>query len=86
MGPSTYVDTAGEQVTHSRHHEWNHGIGEVFMALQNAGLDVTTLDEHRFLEWKMISQQVERDQRFYLPDDQIDMVPMMYSIAATKPA
>ncbi|MGB3736642.1 MAG: class I SAM-dependent methyltransferase [Ilumatobacter sp.] len=84
--PNTYVDTAGEQLTHSRSHEWNHGIGEVFMALTNAGLRVTTLDEHRFLDWRMIPQQVERDELFHLPDDQIDMVPMMYSIAAMKPA
>lgn len=82
----TYVDTAGEQLTNSRCHEWNHGIGEVFMALTNAGLHVTTLDEHRFLDWRMVPQQVERDELFYFPDDQIDMVPTMYSIAASKPA
>jgi SAM-dependent methyltransferase len=82
----TYVDAGGEQLQHSRCHEWNHGIGEVFMALTNAGLHVTTLDEHRFLDWRMISQQEERDELFYLPEDQLDMVPMMYSIAASKPA
>lgn len=83
---NTYVDTGGAQLEQSLHHEWNHGIGEVFMALTNAGLTVTRLDEHRFLDWKMIPQQIERDELFYLPDDQIDMVPMMYSIAATKPS
>jgi SAM-dependent methyltransferase len=81
----TYVDTGGEQLQHSRCHEWNHGIGEVFMALTNAGLQITTLDEHRFLDWRMIPQQEERNALFYLPNDQIDMVPMMYSIAASKP-
>jgi SAM-dependent methyltransferase len=81
----TYVDTAGEQLEHSTCHEWNHGIGEVFMALTNAGLHITTLDEHRFLDWRMIPGQVERDELFYLPDDQIDMVPMMYSMVATQP-
>ena len=83
--PDTYVDTGGAQLEHSRCHEWNHGIGEVFMALTNAGLQVTTLDEHRFLDWKMIPQQIEREELFYLPDDRIDMVPMMYSIVAAKP-
>lgn len=84
--PNTYVDTDGAQIENARCHEWNHGLGEVFMALTNAGLRVTTLDEHKFLDWKMIPGQVERDELFYLPDDQIDMVPMMYSIAAVKPA
>lgn len=81
----TYVDTDGAKITETRSHEWNHGLGEVFMALTSAGLQVHTLDEHRFLDWKMIPQQIERDELFYLPDDQIDMVPMMYSIAAVRP-
>ncbi len=84
--PNTYVDTAGEQLSESLHHEWNHGIGEVFGALTNAGLRVTTLDEHRFLDWRMLPCQVERDGLFYLPDDQLDMVAMMYSMAAVRPA
>jgi len=82
----TYVDTGGVKVTDTRTHEWNHGIGEVFMALTNAGLQVVTLDEHRFLDWRMVKHQEERDEIFYFPDDQIDMIPAMYSIAATKPA
>ena len=82
----TYVDTGGAKITETRSHEWNHGLGEVFMALANAGLQVTTLDEHRFLDWRMIPHQIERNELFYLPDDQIDMVPMMYSMAAVKPA
>ena len=81
----TYVDTGGRQIEHTRTHEWNHGIGEVFTALTGAGLRVTTLDEHRYLDWKMLPQQIERDERYFLPDDQIDMVPMQYSIAAVKP-
>ena len=84
--PQTYVNTNGELLTHSRCHEWNHGIGEVFMALTKAGLQVNTLDEHRFLDWQLLPTQIERDELWYLPDHQLDMVPMMYSIAATKPA
>lgn len=80
----TYVDTAGAKLTETRCHEWNHGLGEVFTALTNAGLRVTTLDEHRSLDWRLFPSQIERDGIFYLPDDQLDMVPMMYSIAATK--
>ena len=55
------------------------------MALTNAGFQVTAFDEHRFLDWRMFPSQIERDGLFFLPDDQIDMVPMMYSMAAVKP-
>jgi SAM-dependent methyltransferase len=82
----TYVDTAGAKVSNTRFHEWNHGIGEIFMALTNAGLSVNTIDEHKALEWEMLPQQYEVDQRWYLPDDQINLLPVMYSMAATKPA
>lgn len=82
----TYVDTGGEALTHTRHHEWNHGLGEVFTALTSPGLQVTTFDEHRFLDWKMIPNQIERDELFYLPDHQIDQCPMMFTMAAIKPA
>lgn len=82
----TYVDTGGVTVAASVTHEWNHGIGEVFMALTNAGLQVTTLEEHRFLEWRFLAHQVEDGARFRLPDDQADLVPMMYSMAAVRRA
>ncbi len=83
---TTYVETGGVAVTETVSHEWNHGIGEVFTALTSAGLTVTTLDEHRFLDWRFFAHQIERDELFHLPDDQIDMVPMMYSMAANKPS
>lgn len=81
----TYVDTGGDTVAASVTHEWNHGIGEVFMALTNAGLQVTTLEEHRLLEWQFLAHQIEDGARYRLPDDQVDLVPMMYSIAAVRP-
>ncbi|MFK7916879.1 MAG: class I SAM-dependent methyltransferase [Ilumatobacter sp.] len=83
--PGSYVDTGGATITNTRTNEWNHGIGEVFMALTNAGLQVNTLDEHRFLDWRFFKHQEERGELFYLPADQLDLVPMSYSIAASKP-
>ena len=80
----TYVETGGEELVHTRHHEWNHGIGEVFTALTAAGLTVTTLEEHRALEWKMLPGQVEEDGRWYLPDHQRELCPMMFTIGAVK--
>ena len=81
----TYVDTAGATVESGITHEWNHGIGEVFTALTNAGLAITRLNEHRHLDWRFLRQQVEVDERFYLPDDQRDLIPWQYTMQATKP-
>lgn len=83
---TTYVDTDGAELTHQRHHEWAHGLGEVFMSLTNAGLQVTRLEEHRQLDWQLLPNQVERDEVFFLPEHQIDQCPMMYTIAASKPS
>ncbi|WP_420451009.1 class I SAM-dependent methyltransferase [Ilumatobacter sp.] len=81
----TYVDTGGETISESVTHEWNHGIGEVFGALVSVGLRVDVLDEHRFLDWRLLDHQIERDETFHLPDDQVDLVPMQYSMLATRP-
>ena len=82
----TYVDTGGAQLTDTVSHEWNHGIGDVFTALSNAGLQVTTLVEHRGLDWEMIPGQVQIADQWFLPEPHRDAAPMMYTIAAVKPA
>jgi len=81
----TYVDTGAATIENGLTHEWNHGIGEVFTALTNAGLTVTALEEHRHLDWRFLRQQVEIDELFYLPDDQRDLIPWQYTIQATRP-
>lgn len=83
--PATYVDTAGEQITNARHHEWNHGLGDVVMAVIDAGLDLRVLDEHRFLDWWMIPGHTERDGVYWLPEEQRDLCPMEYSLLAERP-
>jgi len=83
--PTTYVETDGQTVSNSRHHEWNHGIGAVVMAVIDAGLDLRVLDEHRFLDWWMIPGQEEHDGLWRLPEEQRDLVPMEYSLLAERP-
>jgi SAM-dependent methyltransferase len=55
----TYVETdaAFEQdVTHV----WNHGLGEIFTAVQDAGLQVTMLVEHDSVPWNALPGQMEQ--------------------------
>ncbi|MFK8023964.1 MAG: class I SAM-dependent methyltransferase [Ilumatobacter sp.] len=81
----TYVDTDGATIENTTHHEWSHGLGEVFTALTRAGLAVTTLEEHRFLDWKLLPAQNEVDALWYLPLPQRAMVPMQYTMQAVRP-
>jgi SAM-dependent methyltransferase len=81
----SYAGTA--QITNTRTYEWNHGLGEVVMALLDAGLELELLEEHRFLEWPGQHHMAEDETgRWRLPEHQRDMVPLMYSLRARKPA
>lgn len=83
--PSTYAGPG--TVAHSRTYEWNHGLGETVTALLDAGLVVTSLREHRELAWQGLPQMIrEEDGRWRLPPRQRDLVPVMFSLTARRPA
>lgn len=86
--PSTYAQPAeGDttQITATRTHEWNHGLGEIITALLHHGLEITGLVEHRTLPYRPLGEQM-------IPDPQIpgeyrlavgdDRVPMSYTLQA----
>lgn len=91
--PMTFVDnttyteqTADLAITNARTYEWNHGLGEIITALLDRGLVLTTFEEHRELEWKALPQMVVAESgRYRLPGQQADLVPLMYTVVATKP-
>ncbi len=49
----TYVETSAT-FTHNVTHEWNHGLGEIFTALMDAGMDITMLVEHDSVPWEAL--------------------------------
>jgi SAM-dependent methyltransferase len=51
--PGTYVETSAT-FTHNATHEWNHGLGEIFTALVDAGMDITMLVEHDSVPWEAL--------------------------------
>ena len=55
----TYVETDAA-LTHTRSHEWNHGIGETVTALLDAGLEITALVEHDSVPWEALPGRMER--------------------------
>ena len=72
------------RLTHSRTNEWNHGLGETINALIMAGLRIEEVRERRSLDWPALPSMSENHGRYQLPDHQRDLVPLEFSISATK--
>jgi SAM-dependent methyltransferase len=91
---TTYVD--GPPLQNKTNYEWNHGLGEIVTALIDAGLRLDFLHEHREIIWQALPWMVptsavtadgryDHRARWRLPTEQRDLVPLMYSLKATKP-
>ena len=70
---TSYVGSG--QIQNTRTYDWNHGLGETITALIDAGLVIERVDEHRSLDWKYKESMSELNDRFYLPEQQRDLVP-----------
>ena len=82
----TYVQT-DVVFTSNVTHEWNHGLGEIFTALTDAGLRVTGLVEHDSVPWDALPGQMTRDDRgeFRLTD-RPERLAASYTLQAVKAA
>ena len=95
-GDTTYVD--GPKLPHRRNYEWNHGLGEIVSAVVEAGLRIEFVHEHREVAWQALpwmepvgpspkgaDGRYQSNRMWRLPEAQRDLVPLMYSLLATKP-
>lgn len=81
----TYTDGVA-RVSNTRMYEWNHGLGEIISAVLASGLVLNVFEEHRELEWKGLTHMLDAgDGRSKLPDAQASLLPLMYTLVATKP-
>lgn len=82
------VSYAGSgRIEHSRSYEWNHGLSEIIGSLLDVGLTLTDFAEHREVEWPALDVMEEgEDGLWRLPEHLRDLVPLMYTVMATKPA
>ena len=94
----TYVD--GPPLELMPTYEWNHGLGELVTALIEAGLRIDFLHEHREVPWQALPWMepvfpfggqdpstgglYQSDRLWRLPAAQRELVPLMYSLLATK--
>jgi SAM-dependent methyltransferase len=88
--PFTETSTYGGEGTVSAPQgvSFNHGLGEVFTALTNAGLTVTALDEHREVPWKALGEAMVESAEFqdeYVLAQHPERLPLTYTIQAHKP-
>ena len=79
----TYVPT-DVTFSHNLTHSWNHGLGEVFTALTEAGLRVTSLVEHDSVPWEALpGQMVQQDGEWRLRE-RPQRLPCSYTLQALR--
>ncbi|WBB97935.1 class I SAM-dependent methyltransferase [Solwaraspora sp. WMMA2059] len=80
----TYVDTA-VSFTHNLTHSWNHGIGEIFTALTDAGLQVTMLVEHDSVPWNALpGRMIKGDDGEWRLTERPERFPLSYTLQAVR--
>ncbi len=79
----SYADpTAPMQATEE--HGWDHGLGEIVTALIEAGLEIRSLREYPFANWKLDFLTRSDDRTWRLPPGTAGELPLFFSILATK--
>ncbi len=82
----SYADPDADVVGQTEH-SWDHGLGEIVSALIDAGLEIRSLVEHPFLDWKVDFLVESPDGTWrWPPDGGPGELPLMFSLLATKPA
>ena len=82
----TYVQTDVE-FAQNRTYNWNHGLGEIFTALNDAGLSVTMLVEHDSVPWEALPGQMERlEHGEWRLAERPERLPHSYTLQALKRA
>lgn len=81
----TYVRTDG-RLEHTITHTWNHGLGEIITAVQQAGLEFTSLQEHDSVPWAAIKElMIEVGGGEFALAERPERLPMSYTLQARKP-
>jgi 2-polyprenyl-3-methyl-5-hydroxy-6-metoxy-1,4-benzoquinol methylase len=80
----SYADPTAT-VTATVEHGWDHGLGEIVTALIEAGLEIRSLREYPFIEWRLDFLAEADDETWRLPPTVAGELPLMFSILAVKP-
>lgn len=62
---------------------WNHGLGELFGALENHGLTIKNFKEYDYSPYSTFQDEVEKGGKYYIKGFE-HMLPLAYSLNAIK--
>ncbi|MFS0792382.1 class I SAM-dependent methyltransferase [Microbacterium sp. 1P10AE] len=83
---STYVEVSAP-LQSTRTYEWNRGLGEIVTALLDRGLRIDALVEHDSVPWEALPGRMTlRPEGEYALTEQPSVMPLSYTIRASKPA
>lgn len=83
---STYVEVSAP-LQSTRTYEWNRGLGEIVTALLDRGLQLDALIEHDSVPWEALPGRMTlRPDGEYALTEQPSVMPLSYTIRASKPA
>ena len=78
----TYADT--EAPIEKTEISWNHGLAEVFHALENNGLILKSFDEFDYSPYNCFNGMKKLDERKFIIEKHGNKLPLVYSLTATK--
>ena len=83
---STYVEVSAP-LQSTRTYEWNRSLGEIVTALLDRGLRLDALIEHDSVPWETLPGRMTlRPDGEYALTEQPSVMPLSYTIRASKPA
>ena len=78
----TYTDNA--ELEEKTEMSWNHGLAEVFHALENNGLILKSFDEFDYSPYDCFKGMKKLDDRKFIIEKHGNKLPLVYSLTTTK--
>lgn len=78
----TYTENTG--LIEKTEVSWNHGLAEVFHALENNGLILKAFDEYDYSPYNCFAGMKKIDQRKFIIEKHGNKLPLVYSLLASK--
>ena len=84
MYPGGEPSYAGEDIIEGPAWEWQHSLAEILGALLDAGLRLTSFDEHPVTMYRQFPGMVRGDDGLWRLPLAEDMIPLVFTLTATK--
>lgn len=82
---TTYTD-GGTGLAHPSSFQWPHSLAEIVQCLLDAGLALTSLQEHSSVPWRALRWMVPGDNGEWVLPSHPERAPLGFSVTAVRPA